>query len=270
MRHAFALHAALACVLVLPAVTIEPRQGESITQALLRTVRSLEHLAGLQQQLAEPQAVQGSDAIATVLEWTEAPLPSAEEREQLLVDLRNEVNRLQGEYDLVQPSAEPDPAPLAADCPALDPEERGVPPAPTTGLDEGMRALLAAIREPVPERRPTAAAAALLTSGGGRAREAFEPEGYTADALLLARVRYRQGRWQETVDILSRAAGAESVYLRARALERLERHAEALADYRAVIAMPDAGTLAERAREDSEFLEWRRTFTKKLAGAKHE
>jgi hypothetical protein len=262
MKHAFAINTALACVLVVPAVTLEPQQGESIGQTLLRTVRALEHPAGLREQLdaANPDP----HAIATVIEWTESPLPGAEEREQLLVDLRDEVNRLQSEYDLVQPGATPEP-PLAVDLALVDPEERGVPHAPTTGLDESMRRWLAAIREPAPKVRPAAAA---TPASNGRAREAFEPEGYTADALRLANVRYRQGRWQEALEFLTQATDAESVDLRARTHERLEHFAEALTDYRAVIAMPGAGTLAERAREDSEFLEWRRTFTKKLAGAK--
>ena len=262
MKHAFALHTALACVLVLPAVTIEPRQGESIPQALMRTVRALEHLAGLEQEIAQPNA--GTGAIATVLEWTEPPMLAAEEREQLLVELRGEVNRLQGEYDLVEPGAAPDTEPSTGAHVLPDPDEPGVPPAPTTGLDESMRRVLAAIQEPTPH----ATTAPVPPAPHARERVSFEPEGYTADALRLARVRYRQGRWQEAVELLAKEADAEAVYLRGRAFERLERPAEALADYRAVMAMPDAGTLAERAREDSEFLEWRQTFTRKLAGAK--
>jgi len=257
MKHGFAIHSVLAAVLVVPAVTLETQHPQSLEENLLRTVRALESLAGIEEvvQSGAPEAIE------LVLEWTEPPIagaqPEAQEQELLLVALRDDVSRLQSEFDLTQPSAAELPVIEGIDYPEPD---RSRPLPPTTGLDDNTRKLLAKIQPP----RATAAGTATEVTRGASDEGplAFEPEGYTADALRLARVHYKQARFAEALEILAAEKGAESTYWRARCLERLGRHQEALKAYGAVIALPDAGSFAQRAQEDSEFLQWRLSFEK--------
>jgi tetratricopeptide (TPR) repeat protein len=265
MKHGFAIHSVLAAVLVVPAVTLETQHPQSLEENLLRTVRALESLAGVQ------EAVQSGapEAIEMVLEWTEPAIAGDEpldqeqdqgqnqEQERLLVALRDEVNRLQSEYDLTQPSAGEIPAIEGIDYPEPD---RSRPLPPTTGLDDDARKVLARIQPP--SATPIGTTPETVRDASEEGRLSFEPEGYTADSLRLARVLYKQARYQEALELLAGEEGAESFYWRARCFERLGRHDEALKTYREVSALPTAGSLAQRAQEDSEFLQWRLSFEK--------
>ena len=257
MKHGFAIHCVLAAVLVVPAVTLETQHPQGLEENLLRTVRALESLAGIQEvvQSGAPQAIE------MVIEWTETPItgatPQDPEPEQLLVALRDEVNRLQSELDLTQPSAGEMSALEDIDYPEPD---RSRPLPPTTGLDDDTRKVLAKIQPP---RAIPLGTTAETARGAAEDRPlALEPEGYTADALRLARVHYKQARFAEALQILAGEKGPESTYWRARCLERLARHEEALEAYGEVSAQPEAGSLAQRAKEDSEFLQWRLSFEK--------
>jgi hypothetical protein len=135
----------------------------------------------------------------------------------------------------------------------------GPAPVATTGLDESMRRRLGeleplAVPSPASGAAPAAAAAPRL--------RAFEPEGYAADALRMARAHYKQGRWNEALLLLEQRAGATAAetYWRARCLEKLGRDAEAAAAYEAVVTDPAAGEDAVRAKGDLEFLRWRLDF----------
>jgi hypothetical protein len=55
-----------------------------------------------------------------------------------------------------------------------------------------------------------------------------------------------------------------ALYWKGRAAERMERFDEAASAYKECIAHPKAADLAERAKTDLEFLQWRRTFDARI------
>jgi len=85
----------------------------------------------------------------------------------------------------------------------------------------------------------------------------FEVDGFVADRSRLGRACWRGGRYLEGVAALEPLAGdPRSDYWRARCLERLSRHTEALQLYRHVVEVAGASPEGRSAHEDLEFLEW--------------
>ncbi len=256
--------AALAAVFVIPAVALQGRAPDSLVDALQRTLDALDSLAQLELrvQAGEPGAVQA------VLAATEAPLPAELRDDAALLALRGDVARLESALDEAHAGA----ATHVPGHTGLEPQAEFAdlpPPVATTGLDEAMRRRLG-------ELQPSVAVAPAAGSAPSAAAvphvRAFEPEGYTADALRLARAHYKQGRWAEALQLLEQRPGATAAenYWRARCLEKLGRDVEAAAAYEAVVADPAAGEEAARAREDLEFLRWRQAFEarRKVAAGK--
>ena len=68
MKHSFAINSLLAAVLVVPAVTLEAQQPNSLEDTLLRTVRALESLAGIQEVVKARTPPKPS---RPCLQWTE-------------------------------------------------------------------------------------------------------------------------------------------------------------------------------------------------------
>ena len=267
LKFNYALNLGLATLLVVPAVTLGSGGEDSLEATLQRTLKALDQLAAVEQRLQAGDV----NAIPAVIAATEAPLPTpAEEpgaRDALLATLRNDVARLQGEAERLESASlgASVPAEPALTVPSSAVTNEG---AATIGLDDALRARLAAGTVASAPRKQdanpaTPAPAATPTNGATRA---FEQAGYSADALRLGRACYRQGRYAEALAAFEqRLDDVECSYWRARTLEKLGRDTEAIAGFGAVLARKDAGSLAERAREDLEFLQWRVDFEKRSA-----
>jgi tetratricopeptide (TPR) repeat protein len=268
LKFNYALNLGLATLLVVPAVTLGSGGEDSLEATLQRTLKALDQLAAVEERLQNGDAT----AIPTVLAATEAPLPAPAEdpgaRDALLESLRHDVARLQSEAEQLEsrpasaalPSSAPTTNTAAESSAATTTTEV---PAATTGLDDALRAQLARSVGAAAAPTSTPAVTTPVAAAPSRASNAraFEPAGYAADALRLGRACYRQGRYAEALAAFEqRLEDVECAYWRARTLEKLGRDTEALAGYSAVIARKDAGTHAERAREDLEFLQWRVDF----------
>lgn len=262
MKLTQALNVAVASVLVLPAVTLQSGAPGSLREALEGTLLALETLSGVDRRLAEG----APGAVEAVLAHTEAPLSVPEDdpgaRDRLLETLRTEVAGLQGRFDRIQRERAEGGGrtarPIDEGAPALPPDEGLAPPVPpTTGLDDALRAQLAARRA-----RP-AGPLAPPTQAAQPARRAFEDDNFTADPLRLAQAYYRKGEFARALEELEHESGPEALYWTARSLEKLGRNEQAAEAYRTVAELEDAGPLAARAREDLEFLSWRLEFERK-------
>jgi hypothetical protein len=227
----------------------------TLEDALSATSRALEVLHDLAGRLErDPQG-----SIGLLLSATEPPALEERARDERLESLRDEVNLLQMELD-----AADEPLALAAPPPAALPAGDGVGGL-TTGLDETLRRLLAQDLEHAP-LRPSEA----RTSGTPAVEErpvSPEGEGYSADPLHHAIACHRAGRFEEALALLpADSADPEMLYWRGRTLEKLERLDEAIETLGRVASRADLGSLAERARTDLEFLEWKRDFLARRHG----
>jgi len=256
MKFSYLTNLVIAGIMVVPAVALQEGSAGSLEESLTRTLVALENLAGLSTRIEarEPGVVRD------VIRWTEPPIasdqPSA--NDELLDVLRAEVGDLQTRVDLerqrVAARADTVEGPGAATFVA----PTGEASASTQGLDEDMRRRLAGAGGFAQPPRPETGAAERRAAP---AKVALEEEGYAADPLRLARAMYRAGRHQEVLDTLApRRSEPEARYWMARSLEKLGRSEEALEAYGEVIEMPGAGDLAQRAKEDTDFLRWRMEF----------
>lgn len=258
MRTGLFTNAAIATVFVVPALTLQGEAPARLETSLERTLVALETLKGLGRSVEGG----GREAVGALIASTEPALPDARQRDELLETLRHEVSALERELDGLHASEREGPA-GGARPPAL----QGLPGvAPTQGLDEATRRSLEqprGARARVPAPNATNAGEAPAAPDAAPEKLRFEPSGYTADALTLARALYRKGEWLEALALLEgRDERPAETYWRARCLEKLERNTEAVAAYEAVIARPDGGWEAKRAKEDLDFLRWRMKFSK--------
>lgn len=264
----YAINAIIAGILVVPAVTLQGKETRSLEEALRETSRALEILSGIQKS-EKPSA---TGALELVKQATEPPITDPLRRDALLVTLREDVGRLQMLYDEALRTRGPRTS--AEPVPVFDtPASRGVA-APmafsiTTGLDdEARRNMFGASTTPI---------ATSLNRGAGLAKRpandatSAEAPGFSADPLRQAQACYRAGRYAESLALLKTIAGdVRATYWSAKALERLDRAPEAIDLYKKVAAAGDAGYLAQRAKDDFEYLEWKRDFAGKLASKSKE
>ncbi len=257
-------NAAIGALLLVPALTLQGRAPASLEEALEATLRALESLAAIEQRLARHEGA----AVGALLASTEPAREEPPEQERTLIALREEVSGLERELDELHAQA----AGAALAGIQAQGAEAGLAGAagiaPTSGLDDATRRLLAGPGagevEPASRLQP-----ADLPGAGPSPVKSFEAPGYTADALRLARACYRQGRWQEALALLEDRDGSPAeTYWRARCLEKLDRNEEAAAAYERLVADPAGGWEAARAREDLEFLRWRLDFLARRAAAK--
>lgn len=248
------LAALLGSVLLVPALASQgPSQG--LERSLAETVRALEVLAGIQRGIEARHPA----AVALAKQATEPAGGEARERDQRMVTLRDEVNRLQAMSDRLQGT---ETQAEEVDLVLASPVEPAGGEAPrvivSTGLSAAARAELSGFA--LPGSRPAhAESTPERTSPAAAANEAL------ADPLRQAQVLYRAGRYEECAAMLRKhESSLEAAWWRARALERGGRELEALECYRKAAASPDT-LLAARARRDLEFLEWKQSFESKLA-----
>lgn len=267
LRFNFAVNAVLGTLLVTPALTLGMQHNDSLEATLKRTVASLEELGRIERRLRE----RDPSAIADAINATEPALATSNgdgsARDAALSDLRGVVSKLQGELDELENRATPQQLTQVNRIPTLDIAPESTLPAKaelTVGLDDALRRRLG--ERPRPLMVDTARNVSNTTEQlSTNAKTAFESETYAADALRLGRAHYRQGEYDKALAALESGQDAESLYWKARCLEKLGREADAIKAYNAVIALPDGGYSSQRAKEDLEFLEWRIAFQKTRA-----
>jgi len=252
LRFNYIVNVGLVGALVLPPILL--RGPQELDQALADTVAALDGLVAI-----EADVKSGEDAaLGRIRTLTEEPYADERERDDLLVRLREDVNRLLMLLDAAETGADtlaPTRAPGAA-----APEVVG---AATVGLSDAQRAALSTINPPVTgPSTPPGAAGATRTE----APVSFEPEGFSADPVRHGRAYYRAGRYVEGLKMLRLREGEpEADYWSGRCLERLGRDEEAIAAYTRVIDQPAGGGLAARARNDREFIQWKLEFGRREA-----
>lgn len=263
MKFQTAINLGIASLLVIPAVALQSRNAGGLEVALEETVAALEHLAQVQSKLdaKDPQAVD------LVLGATEEPMPAGEERDSYMTRLRRDVNVLAMQLERAERKSletqmvsfdgrvmidgtQPPRAPFdPSEYVSAEPGAIG----PKVGLTPEERAMLSNMPLPLPG-----------AEGPPQKPVSLEEEGFVADPVLLGRSYYRAGRFVEGAHLLASNTDPEARYWRGRCLERLERFDEAIEVYEAVLAAEGAGYLADRARNDLEFLKWKRQFQNRL------
>ncbi len=229
---------------------IQQGNGFGLDKALDETVQALDELTRNQER------VQGGDydAVRELLDTTEAPVAGPEESTAIVSRLRDEVSRLQMALDALESDYVLPPVTVPGD--ATQSERK------PAGLTDAQREQIGGILVPVPGGKQTSE---ILTEAG---TASFERDGFSADYARHARAYYRAGRYEEGINLLRHAPEGEphATYWRGRCLERLDRLNEAVQAYTQVIENPRAGALAQRARDDREFLEWKIAFSSKVEG----
>jgi tetratricopeptide (TPR) repeat protein len=249
LKYTYLVQLGLVGTLALPALDL---QSGSLEQALAETEQALAEL------LVRGGAPDGVGAVASALRASEPPLGAPRQRDELLERLQQDVGRLQQSLDELEVNGR---------APLLDPEHASFgaqaapapgPAAPRTGLDDELRARLAAM---APSAPPAAA--------GARQRQALEPRGYSADPVRQGRALHRAGRHAEGLALLERApASPAAFYWRARCLEGLGRVDEALRAYGEAAHLDPEGELGRRAALDREFVAWHQSFEQRLAAGR--
>jgi tetratricopeptide (TPR) repeat protein len=263
MKFQYAVNLGLATVLVVPAVTLGIGQNDALEVTLRRTVEALDQLAAIEQRLHDRDPGAIHDALRFSEAALEVPADRPQARDELLVGLRGEVARLQRESEALEArAATPQSTPVLPPPPELEVSPTAQGPA-TLGLDDAARRKLSVRAKPVvaPASLDTVPQLESASPPAREPKQAFEADGYAADAFRLGRAYYRQGRFDLALQSFEAdATNPEAMYWRARALEKLGRNADAIAAYGRVIALPEPGFCGERAKEDLEFLQWRLEF----------
>jgi tetratricopeptide (TPR) repeat protein len=269
MKFQAAISAGLAAIVVIPTVTLGGDEIATLEDALSSTVRTLEIVTGIGKKAEE-----GDDAAPGLIRSiTESPILDPRKRDDRLNALRNEVNLLQTELDLIEGCDLEVPATLAevstnedlfvaATAPAAE-----AAPEVTTGLDDATRRTLYDLQrkdrtgeDPVAETASPARTSSEVAHG--------ESADYSAAPLLHARTCYRVGRFEEAAALLKDLeTDPQALYWRARSLEKLDRLEEAAACLRRVIALAPETHEGKSAKSDLEFVEWKKDFLDKLNGS---
>ncbi len=246
----------IASILVIPAVALQGDRGQGLEAALEDTIAALDHLV----RVRDTRDVADPETREMIVAATEAPIAAGPQRDQYLDTLRRDVNVLTMQLESVEQS--PKQRQMiqgSSNAPQVDFNGTGRTSQPTTGLSEQERRNLAGIQAPLPGVNMKAPIATI----------AIEEDGFVVDRLLLGQSYYRAGRYLESAEILSRQPGnAEAVYWYARCLEKLERFDEAIDLYGSVLKLTESTYLADRARNDLEFLTWKREFQSKINSSK--
>jgi len=269
------LTAGLAAMFVLPSLSIGADRLRTLEEALGATDRALDVLTGVERTLEKHPA--NPEVTKLVRSVTEAPMLDAQRRDTRLVELRNQVNLLQTELDMLEGSAflpsefAPDPL-LAIATPSGGAPDLAPMRNLTTGLDAGMRSLL----EPsVPSRFATSEEEPAETKANGTSSmegdqhavpAPREEAGYSAAPLEHARACIRVGRFTQALELLGRLEPAgEVLYLSARCLEKLGRLDEALASLDRALELQLSDDERRRAEGLREFLSWKLSFVQSLS-----
>lgn len=252
LRFQQAINLGIASILVIPAVALQSGNGQSLEQALEDTIAALDHLVRIDDQLGSGD----SQARELLLSATEDPLAAGPKRDEYLDTLRRDVNILTMQLDRETPV--PTPGEMVdgeVSIPVGQFPKQGSIAKPTTGLSEEARRQLAGINSPLPG----------AATADKNPKLALEDEGFVVDPVLLGRSYFRAGRFVEGVELLSKhKTTADGAYWLGRCLEKLERFNEAIEAYSSVLEQTQTGYIADRARNDMEFLKWKQEFQTKI------
>lgn len=241
LKYQSLLAGAAGALLLVPTFATQDKGG-GLERSLQETVRAMEVLLGIQKGIEQ----RSPNAIPLLLQATEAPNGEAQARDEQLHTLREEVSRLQGVADRMVSTEEQ--ALKVNELLQANPDD-AKKLIVSTGLSAADRAALQG-------RSPANATAPIEhRTGAGAYGE--------ADPLRQAQALYRGGRYADCVVFLdSKAKQPEAAWWRARALEQLNRWPEAIDGYRVATSSTDP-LIARRAKQDLEFLEWKRDFQAK-------
>lgn len=239
MKYQTVLAGAFGALLLVPTFATQDTGG-GLQRSLEETVRALEVLAGIQKGIQQG----APNSVSLVMQATEPATGDAQSRDAQLVGLRDEVNRLQGVSDRMNEAGNPS---QTVETLLQGKPEEALRLSVSTGLSAHDRGALqsgASTNGTSPAAQPVAA-----------------PAVYTeADPVRQAQTLYRSGRYADCVVFLdNKTSNLEAAWWRARALEQLERWPEAIDGYKQASASTDPA-LARRAKQDLEFLEWKRDF----------
>jgi len=261
LKYQSALLAVLGTALFVPGLFSQDA-ARRLDTSLKETSRALEVLAGIQRGIEARHPA----AIALAKQATEAPSGEARVRDNRIVTLRDEVNRLQAMNDRMQgPSTQAREVENTLSSPPpldLDSTPRVIV---TTGLSQAAREELSGVALPGTRATRTGASTPETGKTPGPLKDAGAG---VADPLRQAQVLYKAGQFEECAAQLKRLeTDPEANWWRARALERMGRTTEALACYRkAKESAPKDSKLATRATQDLEYLEWKLAFRAKIDG----
>jgi hypothetical protein len=218
-----------ATVLAVPAMTLAP-QAQDLRSSLGETVRALEALTGLAPRVAAGEP----EALAQVKNVTQPAEMATQQADERLNALRDEVSRLRA---------------LQETTVAVGPASPYAPV--TTGLTDAQKMQFApGLTNIKVTAQPSLPVAEL---------------GFSVDPVRQGMNAFRAGRHEECLRILSNVKDdPRALYWKGRAAERMERFDEAASAYKECVAHPKAADLAERAKTDLEFLQWRRTFDARI------
>ena len=252
MRFQTTIASLLAAALV-PATFVGQESIDSLEKALSQTVRALEVLGGVQ------ESVESNDpaTIGYIRAVTEDPILDDRLRDERLVDLRNQVNLLRTELDILEAPA----FVIEAQDPALAnaPEGGDNLPAITKGLSSEA---LSNLVEPKTQGADTnteadaSVAGDLLPRGG-------DTSGYSADPVAHARACYYARRYEQCISLVAELTEeSEAFFWKARALEKLDRLNEAVVAMKTSVKLAGDTPEGRRAQAELEFMEWRLSFLK--------
>ena len=253
LKFNYLINLGLAGVLVVPPILLAQGGSVGLEKALADTLTALADLEGTR------ATIEAGDyaAVDLVKRSTEPALAPQQQQTVVLDDLRQDVGKLQMELDTLLDGHRLPPLDFSDVETGGDPSEDLA--TTTVGLSEADRAKIGEILPPVaggPLPGPT-------TPAGGK--QSLEKEGFSADPVRHGRAYYRAGRYEEALRLLRRRSGdAEADYWVGRCMERLSRPLEAIAAYDRVIANQKAGSLADRAKTDRDFLTWKQSFDRRI------
>jgi hypothetical protein len=260
LKYQSALLAVFGSALLVPAICSQDG-ARGLENSLKETTRALEVLAGIQRGIE----ARHPSAIALAKQATEPASGEARVRDNRIVTLRDEVNRLQAMNDRMQG---PDTQAREVENTLSSPPPLDLDSSPrvivTTGLSQSAREELSGVALPGTRAARPVASAGEGQKPSGAAKDAGES---AADPLRQAQVLFRARSYEECAALLKkRESDPESAWWRGRALERLGRTNDARDCYqKAKDGAAKDSKLATRAAQDLEFLEWKLGFQQKLA-----
>ncbi len=298
MKTTYATNLAAATLLVVPALALGTDAGSGLRSALADTIRSIEALSGLSEDVTQGQ----TGALSRVRMMTEAPILDGESRDEYLVTLRREVGQLRMREELGLPAGIATAPNQTSDNSAVSSAKAPVSPVPTVpnAAAGSSPATPIPVQTTASIQAPPSVQGSVTTglddrlrlslSGQARAAEnntprisvALEADGFSADPLLEAQANYRSQDYGRALALLAATApNSETSWWRGRCLEKLGRLPEALSIYESIVntelgeqASDDERAahtrVLPRAQRDIEFLRWAIDFKRPLTSSTSE
>jgi|GEM_PF-2085742 len=273
---------ALATVFVVPAVTGQDENVNSLQSQLSATLNSLDYLAELRDRAATGDRA----AIGAIVSTTEAPRDPQRAGGSYLESLQTDLARLRFQLDRLLGT--PSEVKAIMQLPGSVVRSLGLagaageqgstrtdPKAPGNGTSGGTTVLRTPGAGPLALSGSEGMSPAMLQqinsellpldsvtdSARRRGAESVALEGadYVAAPTRLGRLYVRRGRAAEAVTVLETAPKSPArTYWLARAYQALERYEDAADLYRSVIADPDAADFQRQAERDLKFVDFSR------------